>query len=785
MGGAADGHHVRRPARAPAAAAALAVVVALHLTSRRRLGKGRRRAALGVRIAAARGARRRPGRAPARAAGRPPRRRVRRRPVGLRRDAGPRGRARLRPRGARRRSRTRTSAGIVAFGSDALVERLPSELAEIDRIASTPVTRATDIGAALRLAGGPVPRRRPEADRAPLGRQRHHRLRPVGGGAGGGARDPGRDAPGRPRRPRRGARRAAGGPVDGPARRVDRGHGATSPRRSPSRRPSACSSTASWPTTEPVTLDAGTNRVAFTFTPKDPGFLRFRVVVEAARDTFNQNDRADANTIVKGEPKVLVVKGDEDVAAQLVAALETERQVVDTVIPEALPSDLAGARGLRLDRARGRPAAAALRRGDGRAPGLRPRPRPGAGDGRRAARLRRRRLHRHAARGDAAGRHGRPRPRRSSRTSRSSSSSTSRARWTPATATRFDGGMGGGAGSRASRRSTSARRRSCAPRPRSPRRTSSASSRSTTTAHWVVQTAPLGGVTGPPVEAQLASRRTAQTNIFAGLDQAVQSLEDAKATRRHIILLTDGWSSSGQYDADPRADEGRRDHALDGRRGRRREPVPLRKLARGRRRPLLRRREPVLDPRHLPQGDPAGLRPADRRGAVLPDPDLSSSPILRGHRRRLPEPARLQRHDRQARRPDGARHRARRPAPRAVAVRPGAVGRLDVGLDRPLGEELGRRGTSFSTFFSQMVGWTFPGEESGGIEASFEDRGGRTYLRVESVEDDGSARDFYRTQRRAHRAGPRAGDRRPQPGRPRRVRGADRARSTAAPTPSA
>ena len=41
-----------------------------------------------------------------------------------------------------------------------------------------------------------------------------------------------------------------------------------------------------------------------------------------------------------------------------------------------------------------------------------------------------------------------------------------------------------------------------------------------------------------------------------------------------------------------------------------------------RRRPLLRRREPVVDPRHLPQGDAAGLRPADRRGEVLPDPDL-------------------------------------------------------------------------------------------------------------------------------------------------------------------
>ncbi len=43
-------------------------------------------------------------------------------------------------------------AGIVAFGREALVERLPSDLADIDRIASTPVTSASDIGAALRLA---------------------------------------------------------------------------------------------------------------------------------------------------------------------------------------------------------------------------------------------------------------------------------------------------------------------------------------------------------------------------------------------------------------------------------------------------------------------------------------------------------------------------------------------------------------------------------------------------------------------------------------------------------
>ena len=41
-------------------------------------------------------------------------------------------------------------AGIVAFGRDALVERLPSDVRDLAAIASTPVRAATDIGAALR-----------------------------------------------------------------------------------------------------------------------------------------------------------------------------------------------------------------------------------------------------------------------------------------------------------------------------------------------------------------------------------------------------------------------------------------------------------------------------------------------------------------------------------------------------------------------------------------------------------------------------------------------------------
>ena len=119
--------------------ALLAVVIALHLASRRRLGVGRRRAALAVRVAAALG----------RSSSRSPGSSSCCRWTGWRwssswtcptRSAPPG--ARRRSRSCARRSRRRTDedvAGIVAFGGDALVERLPSDLAEIDRIASTPV----------------------------------------------------------------------------------------------------------------------------------------------------------------------------------------------------------------------------------------------------------------------------------------------------------------------------------------------------------------------------------------------------------------------------------------------------------------------------------------------------------------------------------------------------------------------------------------------------------------------------------------------------------------------
>ena len=77
-----------------------------------------------------------------------------------------------------------------------------------------------------------------------------------------------------------------------------------------------------------------------------------------AGNTFSQNDRADSNTIVKGEPRILVLRGDEAVAAELVNALKAEGQLVDSIIPEALPTDFGGLAQLRQHRRRRRPAAA-------------------------------------------------------------------------------------------------------------------------------------------------------------------------------------------------------------------------------------------------------------------------------------------------------------------------------------------------------------------------------------------------------------------------------------------
>ncbi|HEY6014264.1 MAG TPA: VWA domain-containing protein, partial [Candidatus Limnocylindrales bacterium] len=260
-------------------------------------------------------------------------------------------------------------------------------------------------------------------------------------------------------------------------------------------------------------------------------------------------------------------------------------------------------------------------------------------------------------------------------------------------------------------------------------------------AHWVVHTQPLGSI--GDLQGQIAGiEPDGQTNIFAGLDQAVQSLETATATRRHIILLTDGWSTSGQYDqilAKMKADG-----------------ITLSTVgAGGGANPFLEQLAQQGGGRYYAAANPASIpdiflkETQQVSGQQIVEESFfpiqtSSSPILRGLDQGLPRLL-------------GYNGTTIKPAAQDVLVTARddpLLAQWQYGLGRSVAwtsDSTGRWARNwvgwagFSRFFSQLVAWTFPGEESGGIEASFESSGDTTGLHVQSVAPDGSPRDFYST----------------------------------------
>jgi uncharacterized membrane protein len=630
-------------------------------------------------------------------------------------------------------------AGIVAFGKEALVERLPSDLDVIDRLASTPVRSATDVGSALRLATALFP---DDAQKRIVLLSDGNDT--TGGGQAEAALASTRDVRIETRLIGLGAsdevlvERLITPSTSNLGETIE----VVAEIRSSVAQPATVrlfingdlAATAREP------LQAGLNRIEFTdIEPTEAGFHTFRVVVEAGRDTFSENDRADSNTIVKGEPRTLVLAGNEAVAAELVDALTAQRQRVDTMVPEALPTDFAALATydsvvlvdvprVRLsDRQLGALQVYVRDLGKGLVM-------VGGPDSYGAGGYQRTPLE-ETLPVDMGVRDRQKQPDVALVVVIDQSGSMDACHCNT-----FEGGQGGtgvGGVRKVDIGKEAILRAAAALTERDELGVVSFNEQ----AHWVVRTQPLGGV--DDLQGQIAGLQPiGQTNIFAGLEQAVESLEDAVATRRHIILLTDGWSSSGQYDAilDRMNTAG----------------ITLSTVgAGGGSNPFLEGLATRGGGRFYDAANPSSIPDIFLKETqqvsgqqIVEEPFFpiltSSSPILRGLDDGLP---RLR----------GYNGTTAKPAAQTVLVTARddpLLAQWQYGLGRSVAwtsDTTGRWARDwlawdgFSRFVSQLVSWTFPGEETGGIEAVFDTRGGTTTLHVESVEADGSPRDFYDT----------------------------------------
>lgn len=630
-------------------------------------------------------------------------------------------------------------AGIVAFGKGALVERLPSQLTGIDRLASTPLKSATDIGAALRLATALFP------DDA---QKRIVLLSDGNDTTGDGQAE---------------AALAAARGVQIETRRIGLGDveevliermttpstarlGESIPVLVEIRSTVAQTATVrlfadgELAATQPVQLNAGLTRVTFDVKPTAAGFHTFRAVVEAALDTFSQNDRADSNTIVKGEPRTLVLAGDDKVAKELVAALTNQRQLVDTIVPEALSTDLGTLSGydsvVLVDVSR-------LRLNDRQIAALQVYVRDlgkglvmiggpksyGAGGYQKT-------LLEETLPVDMGVRDREKQPDVALVVVIDQSGSMAACHCNT-----FNGGMGGGVGIGGVQKVDIGKEAILRAAAALTERDELGVVSFNESAHWVVKTQPLGGI--GDLQAQIAGiRADGQTNIFAGLDQAVTSLEGSAATRRHIILLTDGWSSSGQYDAIIAKMKA--------------AGITLSTVgAGGGSNPFLQDLAKQGGGRFYDAANPSSIpdiflkETQQVSGQQIVEEtffpiQVSSSPILRGLDAGMPQLR-------------GYNGTTIKPAAQSVLVTARddpLLAQWQYGLGRSVAwtsDSTGRWAkdwvgwSGFNRFFSQLVSWTFPGEETGGIEATFQTTGGKTSLHVESVESDGSPRDFYST----------------------------------------
>ena len=93
---------------------------------------------------------------------------------------------------------------------------------------------------------------------------------------------------------------------------------------------------------QPVRLTPGKNVFAYQQSIDQEGFHLFQVRLESSEDVIEENNRGVGVVAVRGRPRVLYVEKDRDQGAHLLNALRTQNLQVEMVGPEGLPTTMAG-----------------------------------------------------------------------------------------------------------------------------------------------------------------------------------------------------------------------------------------------------------------------------------------------------------------------------------------------------------------------------------------------------------------------------------------------------------
>ncbi|MCM3767944.1 VWA domain-containing protein [Neobacillus niacini] len=92
---------------------------------------------------------------------------------------------------------------------------------------------------------------------------------------------------------------------------------------------------------EQIAVKEGQNQYSFAYPIREPGMAVFKAeLVTDKQDAFIENNSLYAVTTVKGTPRILVIQGKQD--DSLTEILQSAGYVIDELIPEKLPTTLAG-----------------------------------------------------------------------------------------------------------------------------------------------------------------------------------------------------------------------------------------------------------------------------------------------------------------------------------------------------------------------------------------------------------------------------------------------------------